>query len=115
MVRSQKEKSNGLINFNLVSHFNDWIDRWVLIDIKDTSRSFTWSNNQRVHIMTTLDRILMTTHWEAKYPLARTFMLPKGVSDHNPLMITFGENMRVVIIYLDLTNDEWRWNVLKTW
>jgi hypothetical protein len=43
--------------------------------------------------MTTLDRILMTTHWEAKYPLARTSMLPKGVSDHNPLMITFGENL----------------------
>jgi hypothetical protein len=43
--------------------------------------------------MATLDRILLTSHWEAKYPLAKTSMLPKGVSDHNPLMITFGEKL----------------------
>jgi hypothetical protein len=26
IVRPQREKSNDLINFNLVSQFNDWID-----------------------------------------------------------------------------------------
>jgi hypothetical protein len=65
--------------------------------------------------MTTLDRILMTTHWEAKYPLARTSMLPKGVSGHNPLMITFGENLGVILLFLDLRNGGWKWKALKTW
>jgi hypothetical protein len=44
--------------------------------------------------MATLDRILVTTNWEARYPLARTFMLPKVVRDHKPLMTTFGETLR---------------------
>jgi hypothetical protein len=38
MVRPQKEKSNGLIYFNLVGLFNEWIDRWSLIDLKDPSK-----------------------------------------------------------------------------
>jgi hypothetical protein len=46
LVRSQKEKSNGSINFNLVELFNNWIDRWGLIDLKDPSRLYTWTNNQ---------------------------------------------------------------------
>jgi hypothetical protein len=41
--------------------------------------------------MATLDRILITVHWEAKYPLAKVTILPKGVSDHNPLLIRFGK------------------------
>jgi hypothetical protein len=43
--------------------------------------------------MATLDRILMTVEWEAKYPLAKVNMLAKGVNDHNPLVISFGERM----------------------
>jgi hypothetical protein len=43
--------------------------------------------------MATLDRILASVQWEAKYPLARVKILPKEVSDHNPLLITFGEKL----------------------
>jgi hypothetical protein len=95
IVKNQREKSNGLINFSIVDMFNDSIDIWVLMDIKDPTRGFTWTNNQKVPIMTTLDRILMTTHWGggAKYPFAKIYVLPKGVSDHNPVMITFGERV----------------------
>jgi hypothetical protein len=45
IVRNQRKKSNGLINFNLVELFNGWIDRWALIDLKDPSKGFTWTNN----------------------------------------------------------------------
>jgi hypothetical protein len=45
IVRNQRKKSNGLINFNLVELFNRWIDRWALIDLKDPSKGFTWTNN----------------------------------------------------------------------
>jgi hypothetical protein len=61
--------------------------------------------------MATLDRILITTNWEARYPLAMTSMLPKGVSDHNPPMITYGETLREgggVILFLGLRNGGWR-------
>jgi hypothetical protein len=41
--------------------------------------------------MATLDRVLVSTQWEAKYPLARVTNLPRGVSDHNPLLLNFGD------------------------
>jgi endonuclease/exonuclease/phosphatase family metal-dependent hydrolase len=70
LVRSQKEKkSNGVI------------------EIKDPSRKFTWTNNHECPIMTTLDRILVLMEWEAKYPMAKVNILPKEVSDHNPILI----------------------------
>jgi hypothetical protein len=79
-----------------------------LIDLKDPSRSFTWTNNQKALIMATLDRIMVTTIWEARYLLARTSMLPKEVSDHNPLMIPYGETLRGVILFSGLRNGGWR-------
>jgi hypothetical protein len=41
LVRNQGEKNNGVVNFNLVSIFNEWINRWGLIEIKDSVRSFS--------------------------------------------------------------------------
>jgi hypothetical protein len=40
--------------------------------------------------MAVLDMILTSIDWDAKFPLAKVTMLPKGVSDHNPLLIDFG-------------------------
>jgi hypothetical protein len=45
--------------------------------------------------VTYLDIILVSIEWEVKYPLARVTILPKGVSDHNPLKITFGDRTLV--------------------
>jgi hypothetical protein len=93
IVRNQREKSNGVINFNLASSFNEWINTYGLINIKDHTRSFTWSNSQEASIMATLCRILVTLDWEAKYPMANVNIFPKGVSDHNPPRISFGEKV----------------------
>jgi hypothetical protein len=41
--------------------------------------------------MAMLDRVLMSVEWDNKYPLTKVNTLQKGVSDHSPLMITFGE------------------------
>jgi endonuclease/exonuclease/phosphatase family metal-dependent hydrolase len=40
--------------------------------------------------MAALDRILIFVDCDAKYPLARVKMLPKGASDHNPLVVEIG-------------------------
>jgi hypothetical protein len=91
LVRSQKEKNNGIINFQHANAFNDFINHWGLLDLKDPSRSFTWSNNQDSPIMAVLDRILVNVDWESKFPLAKVKVMPKDCSDHNPLMVDFGE------------------------
>jgi hypothetical protein len=90
LVRTQKEKSNNNINFTHSAAFNDWINTWGLIEIRDPSRSFTWCNNQEIPILANLDRVLATTDWECIYPRANVTILPKGVSDHNPLKINLG-------------------------
>jgi hypothetical protein len=61
-----------------------------MVEIEDPSRSYSWSNNQRCPIMTTLDKILALVESDMKYPLARVVMFPKGVSNHNPLLIDLG-------------------------
>jgi hypothetical protein len=60
------------------------------MEIRDPRRIFSWSNNQSCPIMAALDRILIFVDCDAKYPLARVKMLPKGASDHNPLVVEMG-------------------------
>jgi hypothetical protein len=64
-------------NFNMVSLFNHWINRWGMIYIKYPTRSFSWYNNQERAIMKTLDGILMSVDWEAKYPLDQSEYAPQ--------------------------------------
>jgi hypothetical protein len=58
--------------------------------IKDPTRR---SNNQERPIMAFLDITLVNTEWDAVYPIAKVIMLPKEVSDHNALKVTFGDHM----------------------
>jgi hypothetical protein len=43
--------------------------------------------------MVVLDRVLASVDWDAKHQLAKVSILPKGMSDHNPLVIRFGEKL----------------------
>jgi hypothetical protein len=45
--------------------------------------------------MAKLDRILASMDWDAKHPLSKVLVLPKGISDHNPLVIKFGEKLQI--------------------
>jgi hypothetical protein len=91
MVRSQRDKSKGAINFQMTSAFNNFINCWGLIQLKDPSRSFTWSNNQVNPILEVLNRALVNVEWNSRYPLSNLKILPREISDHNPIRISFGE------------------------
>jgi hypothetical protein len=95
LVRFQWKKSTGNINFTHSTAFKEWINEWGLIEIKDPSRCFTWSNNQKCHVMVILDRVFSNMEWDAKYPMSTVNLLPKSVSDHNPLLIQFGEKRQM--------------------
>jgi hypothetical protein len=51
---------------------------------------YTLCNNQSNPVLAKLDRIFVTTGWEAAMPLVRVITLPKDISDHNPLLVDFG-------------------------
>jgi hypothetical protein len=95
LIRNQKEKSNSNINFSHSMAFNDWINKWDLIEYSDPHRVFTWSNNQTNPIMAKLDRMLASVDWDLKYLVARLTVLPRGLSDHNPIQVQFGEKPQV--------------------
>ena len=37
--------------------FNDWINKWGLLEISISNRGYTWSNNQDNPILVVLDRV----------------------------------------------------------
>jgi hypothetical protein len=100
MWLDHKKRSNGVINFSHSNAFNEWINTWGLMEIRDPSRSFTWSNNQDKLMMAILERILTSTDWDGKFPRANVTILPKEVSDHNPLMIKFGIRRQIKKSYV---------------
>jgi hypothetical protein len=62
-----------------------------LKEIQLTGRKYTWANNLAVPTFEKLDRILVTTEWEEKYPLTTVQALTRGVSDHTPILLNSGE------------------------
>jgi hypothetical protein len=82
-----------VINFHQSSIFNEWINKWGLIELKDPARSYTWSNNQEKPIMAVLDRVFGNVEWDSIYPLTSMRILPRETSDHNPLKVCFGDKL----------------------
>jgi hypothetical protein len=69
------------------------INRWGLIDLKDPTRSYTWSNNQDRPILEVLDRVFVNVEWDSIYPLTKMSILLRATSDHNPLRVCFGDKL----------------------
>ena len=41
--------------------FNNWISKWVLIELSAANKKFTWTNNQDNRILAKIDRIFVST------------------------------------------------------
>jgi hypothetical protein len=93
LVRNAKEKSNANVNAQWVFLFNDWVNKWNLVELKTANRLFTWTNNQAAPIFATLDRVFASTTWEQKFPMSTVRDLSRVVSDHTPLLLDTGHNI----------------------
>jgi hypothetical protein len=62
------------------------------MEIELSRRKYTCANNLANPTFEKLDRILVTTEWEEKYPLTTVRALTRGVSDHTPLLLNTGES-----------------------
>ena len=71
LVRFSSDKSNGVFNHKWADAFNDWVSKWGLVELNPSNKLFTWTNNQVNPILAKIDRIFVTTDWEAVFPLAR--------------------------------------------
>jgi hypothetical protein len=55
-----------------------------------TVHKFTWANNLASPTFEKLDRILITTEWEEKFPLSTVRALTREISYHTPLLLNTG-------------------------
>jgi hypothetical protein len=71
--------------------FNAVIDSFDLREIELSGRQFTWANSLPDPTYEKLDRVLMSTEWELKYPLVTVRALDRGISDHTLLILETGD------------------------
>ncbi|XBH61752.1 hypothetical protein VPH35_116143 [Triticum aestivum] len=84
LVRSSEEKNTGSVNLHWVTLFNDWVNKYALIELKNYTRKFTWANNQDNLVMANIDKIFISTCWEHFFPAVQIKALPRVGSDHTP-------------------------------
>jgi len=93
IMRHNKEKNKDNFNPRWPFLFNDVIDSFDLREIELTGRQFTWANFLTDPTYEKLDRVLMTTEWELKYPLVTVHVLDRGISDYTPLILETGDTV----------------------
>jgi exonuclease III len=86
IIRRPDEKSNGNYNDRWPFLFNAVIDTLNLRELELSGRSFTWANHLQNQTFEKLDRILVCTDFESKYPLTTVNALSREISDHTPLL-----------------------------
>ena len=75
--------------------FNSIISQGELLEIQLSGRKYTWSNNQEDPTFPLLDRVLISTMWEEKFPLVTVTALSRELSDNTPLLISTGEGLKI--------------------
>ncbi|WVZ83656.1 hypothetical protein U9M48_030783 [Paspalum notatum var. saurae] len=91
ILRRPQEKSKGQFNNRWPFLFNAIIDAYNLRELDLSGRQFTWANNLPNQTFEKLDRVLITTEWEIKYPKATVQALTREISDHTPLFLNSGD------------------------
>ena len=83
-------KNNSRYNDRWPLLFNVIIETLNLRELEMMGRKYTWANYVEVPTFEKLDRILVTTEWEQKFPLTSIQALTREISDHTPLLLDGG-------------------------
>jgi hypothetical protein len=87
ILRSPDEKNNDNYDDRWSFLFNAIIDGLCLQELQMSGWKFTWANNLVNPTYEKLDRVLMSTEWEHKFPLSSVVALNRDISDHTPLLL----------------------------
>ncbi|WVZ51083.1 hypothetical protein U9M48_002262 [Paspalum notatum var. saurae] len=90
IIRNPSEKNKDNYNDKWPFLFNAVIDSLNLGELHMSGRKFTWTNSLEIPTYERLDRILVSTEWEQKFPLATVVALTREISDHTPLLLNTG-------------------------
>ena len=89
ILRYQQEKNNDRFDTHWPFLFNVVIDSLYLWEASMSGHQFTWANNRSMPTYEKLDRVLMDTEWELKFPLVTVRALERieALSDHAPIIL----------------------------
>jgi hypothetical protein len=91
IIRGPQDKNNDRYNDRWPFLFNTVINSLDLKEIELSGHKFTWANSLPEPTFERLDRVLVSTEWELKFPQAMVQALTRDIpSDHTPLLLTFG-------------------------
>lgn len=81
-----KSEERGSLIFSQVgtNDFKNFMQELHLLEIPSSTRGFTWFRGNSKSI---LDRLLVNPEWITAFPSMKVKLLPKGLSDHCPLLV----------------------------
>ncbi|XP_074315376.1 uncharacterized protein LOC141651570 [Silene latifolia] len=76
--------------------FNQCLLDCTLDDLHSFGCEHTWTNKREAiaRVWSRLDRVLSNPSWLLEYPNTQVQVLPSGISDHSPLLVTVQDNYR---------------------
>jgi hypothetical protein len=86
-MRRPVDKNNANFNTCWPNLFNAVVEHLELKEIEMFGRQFTWANNLDPPTLEKLDRLLMSSEWELKYPKVTVEALDRSRSNHTPLLL----------------------------
>ena len=90
ILRTPYDKNNDNFDSRWPFLFNAIIDGLNLRELEMSGRKYTWANSLPNPTYEKLDRILVATEWEQKFPLSTVIALSRDISDHTPLLLNTG-------------------------
>ena len=90
IMRRLEDKNSGVFDFKWPNLFNAVIESLDLKEIVMSGRQYTWAGPDDNPIFEKLDRVLVSTDWEDKFPLYSVEPRDRDISDHTPLILNTG-------------------------
>ena len=79
-----------------MSKFNCMINLLESRELHRAGGKFTWTNKRVQPTMEVLDRVLVSSPWEALFPLYSVVSKTRVGSDHCPIVVDLGRNKQLI-------------------
>ncbi|WMV29117.1 hypothetical protein MTR67_022502 [Solanum verrucosum] len=90
VIRYPAERSNCSRINGTMTEFSECIEELELVDPPLFGGSYTWRRGEGHQTASRIDRFLYSSQWEEQFTFIKQSTMPKLGSDHNPILLTFG-------------------------